>query len=99
MFWRKRSEPTVRAGDFQTIIPTRTGRDLTNMDETEDAHIRIETYKAIGTRIYVDVFDSSVQDPSAAHIVSEMFPWSDEGADEATQFLQKHKFRVAVVLK
>ena len=80
------------------LVPTRSGKDLNN-DGTRDAHIRIESYKDVGTNIYVDVFDSAVKDPSDAHVVSEMFPWTDEGADQATRFLQKHGFRAAVMIK
>ena len=72
---------------------------MENRDKTKDGHIRIETYKRIGTNIYVDLFDSAIKDPDEAHIGSESFPWTDEGADETTRFLQEHGFRVAVMIK
>ena len=86
--------PSVRS-----VVPTRGGTDLDSGDGTKDAHIRIESYKGVGTKIFVDVFDSKVRDSSSAHLVSEMFEWTDEGANLATLFLQKHGFRVAVMIK
>jgi hypothetical protein len=85
--------------DFEMVIPTRAGRDLANRDKTKDAHIRIESYKQVGTNIFVDIFDSSIKNASNAHLVSGSFPHSDEGAAEATEFLQKHDFGVVVVIK
>ena len=64
-----------------------------------DAHIRIENYPGLGTRIYVDVFSSLIRDAYEAHLESESFPWDDMGADEATRFLQDNGFKVAVLLK
>jgi hypothetical protein len=93
---RKSPDPQRNA---LVIIPTRRGTDRENAAKTKDAHVRIETYKQIGTNIYVDIFDSAIEDPNEAHLVSEMFTWTDEGANEATRFLQKHGFQVAVVLK
>ena len=81
------------------VVPTRSGRDLDSNDGTRDAHIRIERYKEVSTDIYVDIFDSTVKDPNKAHKVSETFPWTDEGADQATRFLQKQGFRTAVMIK
>lgn len=81
------------------IIPTRAGQDLDSVNGKLDGHIRIETYRELGTRIYVDLFDSSVRDANSAHIDSLLFPWTDEGADEATRFLQSRGFRVAIALK
>ena len=85
--------------ESEVVVPTRGGKDLENMDKTKDAHIRIETYKEVGTNVYVDLFDSAVEDPNGAHITSEIFPWTDDGADLATRFLQKHSFRVSVMIK
>jgi hypothetical protein len=84
---------------FQIVIPTRRGRDLQSAVKARDAHVRIEAYKKVGTNIFVDVFDSAIEDPDRAHLVSEAFPWSDQGADEATRFLQKRGFRVAIMIK
>ena len=72
---------------------------MENRDKTKDGHIRIEAYKQIGTDIYVDLFDSAMKDPNEAHLTSESYPWTDEGADEATRFLQKHGFRIVVMIK
>ena len=84
---------------FDIIVPTRHGKDLQNSVQARDAHIRIETYKQIGTNVFIDVFDSAIEDHDEAHLASEAFPWSDRGADEASRFLQKYGFRVAVVVK
>lgn len=85
--------------NFGIVVPTRAGRDLDSRDGKKDGHIRIETYKGVGTRIYVDLFDSSVKDADRAHLKSADFEWTDEGANEATQFLQKNGFQVVVMLK
>ena len=84
---------------FEIVVPTRRGKDLQNSVQDRDAQIRIETYKQIGTNIFIDVFDSTIQDHDEAHLVSESFLWSEQGADEATRFLQKYGFRIAVVIK
>jgi hypothetical protein len=84
--------------DF-VVIPSRAGKDLHNSKGTEDAYIRIESYDHFGTAIYVDRFDSDVEDADKAHIASESFPHSDAGAEEATHSLQTHGFRVAVMIK
>ena len=83
---------------LETVIPSRIGKDLRDKAGETDGHIRVETYKGIGTRIYVDLFDSKEKDANKAHITSESFAHSDEGADEATRFLQKGSFNVAIVL-
>jgi transposase-like protein len=51
------------------------------------------------TNIFVDIFASKVKNADEAHITSESFPWSDDGAGEATKFLQENGFRVVVMLK
>lgn len=88
-----------RKGDFKVIVPTRAGKDLENNDKTIDGHIRIEKFKGAGTSIFVDLFASKVKEANEAHITSEEFAWSDEGAGEATKFLQENGFRVVVMLK
>lgn len=87
---------SIRAG---VVVPTRTGKDLESADGKKDAHIRIETYKQLGTNIFVDVFDSAIENADMAHLTSRVFRWNDEGAGEATRFLQKTGFRVAVLIK
>ena len=72
---------------------------MENEDKSLDAHIRIESYKQLGTDIYVDVFNSAIKDANEAHIVSEWFPCTDKGAEEATRFVQEHGFRVVVTMK
>ncbi|MDG6906766.1 MAG: hypothetical protein JRN20_13380 [Nitrososphaerota archaeon] len=84
---------------FQIVIPTGKGTDLVNVEGTEDAHVRIESHRQIGTNIYVDVFDSMMEDLAETNLVSQTFPCSDGGADEATRFLQGHRFRVAVMIR
>lgn len=82
-----------------TVVPTRAGKDLENQEGTKDAHLRIESYRDVGTNIYVDVFDSAIRDSNLAHIDSRIFQWTDTGADQATRYLQNHGFRVAVMIK
>jgi hypothetical protein len=41
--------------DGTAVVPTRFGRDLENEDGTKDAHVRIDSYKEVGTNVYVDV--------------------------------------------
>ncbi len=85
-------------GNYEVIVPSRIGTDLHNRDKTIDGHIRIETYKQVGTQIFVDLFASRVKNADEAHITSEAFPWSDEGASEATKFLQENGFRIVVMI-
>jgi hypothetical protein len=81
------------------VVPNRRGIDLQNQDETMDGHIRIETYKEKGTNIYVDLFVSKIRRADDAHIASESFPWDDQGAEEATRFLQENAFKIVVMIK
>ena len=85
--------------DLETVIPDRAGKDIFDKDGTTDGHIRVETYGGIGTRIYVDLFDSNEEDANKAYITSESFAYSDEGTDEATKFLQKNGFSIEVAPK
>ena len=88
---RKRSE-----GKNLLVIPTRVGKDLDNQDRTIDSHIRIETYKHNETNIYVDIFDSCIEDASQAYLTSETFPYTKSGSNEASKYLQNIGFRVQV---
>jgi hypothetical protein len=81
------------------VAPTSEGKDLDSADGTIDGHIRLETYKHLGTKIYVDLFDSSIRNPSRAHIISEMFPYTNKGARESTRFLQGNGFQAEVMLR
>ena len=92
----KNSEPSP---GFETVVPNRVGKDLRDKDNTLDGHIRIETWKGHGTQIYVDLFDSSVDDANEAYIASESFPKSIEGANEATKYLANNGFQIVVVLR
>ena len=92
----KGSKPS---GDLETVIPNRAGQDLRDKEGAIDGHVRIETYKGIGTRIYVDLFDSKEKDANEAHITSESFAHSDKGANEATKFLQENGFMVTARLR
>lgn len=83
----------------QVVVPTRAGRDLESEDGKKDAHIRIETYEQMGTNIFVDIFDSAIEDANRAHLISQVFHWNNEGADEATRFLQMHGFRAVVLIR
>ncbi len=96
---QKGRKSTHPKGSFELVIPTTSGRDLQNKDRTMDAHVRVESYKQIGTAIYVDLFDSSIADASKAHILSESFSHNDSGAEEATRFLQDDGFRVILSLE
>jgi hypothetical protein len=98
--WRLNGdEMSNRFADYKKVVPNRWGVDIEDREGTLDGHIRIETYKEVGTNIFVDLFDSAVKDANKAHLKSEVFPWTDEGADKATRFLQKHGFPVVVMLK
>jgi len=92
---RKDSESNA---DLETVVPNRTGRDLRDKDGDTDGHIRVETYKGIGTRIYVDFFGSKENDADKPYITSESFAHSDEGAEEATKFLQENGFNIELTL-
>jgi len=92
----KDSKPSA---ELVTVIPNRTGQDLRDEDGATDGYIRVETYKGIGTRVYVDFFDSKEKDADKAHITSESFAYSAKGADEASEFLQENGFRVTARLR
>ena len=91
----KDSKPS---GDLETVIPDRAGKDIQDKDGAIDGHVRVETYNGIGTRIYVDLFDSEEEDANKAHITSESFAYSDDGADDATKFLRENGFKVTATL-
>ena len=94
MSYSRRSREAV-----DIVIPTRRGKDLQSEERSIDGHIRIETYDAVGTRLFLDLFTSNVRLEEGAHTNSLDFPYSEVGADEATKLLQKLGFRVAVVIK
>ncbi len=81
------------------LVPNRVGKDIENQDKTIDGHIRIETYKLLGTRIYVDLFDSSTAEAHQAYLISEMFPYTSDGARKSTEFLQGFGFQLEVALR
>ena len=81
------------------MIPNRRGTDIDSADGKKEAHIRFQTLPMVGSRITVDLFDSTIKDGNQSHLESHFYRWSDEGADIATMFLQKKGFRVVVTLK
>jgi hypothetical protein len=76
----------------RTVVPTARGQDLEAKAAHRDAHIRLEEGE-----IHVDVFNSEIEDSSKAHIEPEAFPKTIEGAQDATDFLDGHGFRVKVL--
>jgi len=78
------------------IIPTVRGTDLFSEDGRLDGHVRIETYKQVGTRIFVDLFDSSIKDADEAHLLSDFFQLNEDGALQATSFLKRFGFNVII---
>jgi hypothetical protein len=82
------------------VTPTARGRDLDSSDHRHDAHIRLERFE--GDRkdvITVDVFDSSVKDAKKAHVESEAFPVTKQGAADASDFLLGYGFEAKVRLR
>ena len=76
----------------RTVVPTVEGEDLENVIRTRDAHVQLED-----DEISVDVFDSMVDDPGTAHVDSDSFPNTREGAEGATEYLRSFFFDVRVV--
>ena len=70
-----------------TVIPTSAGIDLFSIDRKYDAHIRVEKFQG-EKQITVDVFDSMEKNADAAHIDSQEFPYTQEGAAEAEDYLR-----------
>jgi hypothetical protein len=81
------------------VIPRRKGTDISNHDGSVDGHIRIETYEGVGTKIYVDLFDSSIKNATKAHMRSEAFPCTEEGTSKATCLLERYGFAVIIRLE
>lgn len=77
------------------VRPTTKGADLSNKDSSLDAHIRTEK-QAGKCVITVDLFDSTEEDPDAAHVESEAFGASKKGAKDAEAFLRDNGFSVTV---
>lgn len=89
--------PVKKAAKTVTLTPE--GTDVESENKDYDAHVRIETLPGNGTRvIMVDVFNSNVEDPNKAHIGSTHFPFSQEGAQLATDFLKGAGFDVKLLL-
>lgn len=77
------------------VTPTDRGRDVDSIDRTYDAHIRTE--KVDGERmIAVDIFDSSVKNSNRAHVESDLFEATIQGAEEAQGLLEEYGFTVRV---
>ena len=81
------------------VTPTTRGRDLESTDKKHDAHIRLEKYRSDRRpSIYVDIFDSSIKSATKAHVESEFFPLTKQGAADASDFLLGYGFDVTVVV-
>jgi hypothetical protein len=84
--------PPPPTATSRVVRPSEEGEDLENVIRTRDAHVRLED-----DEVAVDVFDSSIQDPTAAHVDGDSFPDTSEGAKEATDYLRSFLFDVRVV--
>lgn len=71
-----------------TIVPNKKGTDLYTKDDSYDAHIRLEKLNG-ELQMIIDVFDSKIEDPSAAYVESRNFLNNEEGSTEAMEFLRK----------
>ena len=76
---------------MNTIEPTRKGRDLENITKNLDAHVRLECWEGV-LQVAVDIFRSSVNDPTDAHVESDSFANTARGRREATAFLRSYGF-------
>lgn len=85
------------------VVPNEDGTDI---DAGEyDGHVRLERVET-GRRdeegpfeIYVDVFRSSVKLlKDNPHVESESFPNTDEGAEDATEFVRGYGFKDVTIL-
>ena len=93
------------------VSPNRQGTDVANPERTRDIHIRLETFDVIGDdglpggkeeSICVDIFDSTIPREATArlnpHVDSDCFDNTDEGAEDATEFLKLNEiFNVKVL--
>jgi hypothetical protein len=78
----------------RVVIPTFDGEDIFDSTGRYDGHVRVEHYEQLGTKIYVDLFDSSIDLATKAHVDSEFFNYNVRGAKEATEFLSANGFKV-----
>ena len=83
---------------LRKIIPTSAGQDIFSAKGDIDGHVRVETYPWTGKEIFIDLFDSSVRDADEAHITSESFPTTGDGAREATKFLRDNGFGLRLTI-
>jgi FAD synthase len=77
------------------VVVTAAGSDIETKDGEYDAHLRAEE-----DEIYVDVFDSHIEDATEAHIRGGTwtYPRTTEGAAEITERLQEeYGFTVTIV--
>ena len=77
------------------ITPTKKGTDLESTDKKYDAHVRLEE-AGDEWLILVDIFDSAVKRPNAAHVDSDSFPVTTAGSKEATDYLRDYGFDVRI---
>lgn len=71
------------------------GRDFKGPET--DIHVRKERFDGENV-IVVDVFDNRIKDAEKAHITSESFPFTKNGARGATKFIQDEGIRARLVL-
>lgn len=83
----------VTSGAFRAVP---TGTDVVSPVERLDGHVRLEG-AGKGARIYVDLFQSDMEDAEEAHVSSESFPATKEGARAATDYLRARRFHVEVL--
>ena len=69
------------------IVPTTAGQDLQSPLKSHDAHIRLERDPDGRMVICVDVFDSSIENPTEAHVASKCEPNDPAGAAALTDYL------------
>ena len=80
----------------QEVAVTEEGTDLHSEDGKFDAHIRAEKDPEGVHQITVDVFDSRVRDNNRAHVDSELFDNTNQGAADAEDYLLGYGFRYRV---
>lgn len=78
------------------ITPTAGGTDFEERKLHIDGQVRLERFRG-SLQILVDLFASDIQDPSRAHIASEVFPATPSGASQATRWLHEEGVSLTVL--